>query len=382
MRYYPILRDFPELKDRLRVIETLQRLRTQLDANVPTKDSEHHLLLGTWNIRDFGKINRRGYGDRLPETHYYLAEIISRFDIVAVQEVNEMEEWDRLMYILGPDWDFIATGITDQGLGGNGERLTFVFDRRKVSFKKVMDEIVLPPKLEVGATKAKKGEKLAVRGKQFNRTPFKATFQSGWLKFDLCTVHIYYGEDSGEKLKQRVQEIEAVSTYLAKEAKESLAKGRATFLLGDFNIVHPEHETMKSLQAGGFKIPKTLALRSNVNNTKYYDQIAFMERKNLLAFVERTSDDPLKRNAGVFEIFKEVMRPQDAALYRDAMKASSNGKKIRSKAAFDKYFTDWRTYQISDHKPMWVRLQVNDSGDYLERLKTRKMFPKNKDGDA
>ncbi len=180
MRYYPLLREFPKKSDRVRVIDVLQRLRAQLDRDIPGKDSDHHLLLATWNIRDFGKLNRRGYGERLNETHYYLAEIISRFDIVAVQEVNELKEWDRLMYILGPDWDFIATGITDQAMGGNGERLTFVYDRRKVSFKKVMDEIVLPPSLEVGAVKGK-GKTIKLRGKQFNRTPFKASFQSGWL---------------------------------------------------------------------------------------------------------------------------------------------------------------------------------------------------------
>jgi len=27
---------------------------------------------------------------------------------------------------------------------------------------------------------------------------------------------------------------------------------------------------------------------------------------------------------------------------------------------------DWRTYQLSDHKPMWVRLNTNDSRAYLE----------------
>ena len=30
---------------------------------------------------------------------------------------------------------------------------------------------------------------------QFARTPFVVEFQSGWFKFILCTVHIYYGSD-------------------------------------------------------------------------------------------------------------------------------------------------------------------------------------------
>lgn len=37
-----------------------------LDAELPSKDVENYLLLATWNIRDLGKIERRGYGERLP----------------------------------------------------------------------------------------------------------------------------------------------------------------------------------------------------------------------------------------------------------------------------------------------------------------------------
>ncbi|MBK9765181.1 MAG: hypothetical protein IPO87_18035 [Flavobacteriales bacterium] len=43
---------------------------------------------------------------------------------------------------------------------------------------------------------------------------------------------------------------------MAKDAKAALKNERATFLLGDFNIVHPEHQTMEALLKSGFKIPK------------------------------------------------------------------------------------------------------------------------------
>ena len=32
-------------------------------------------------------------------------------------------------------------------------------------------------------------------------------------------------------------------------------------------------------------------------------------------------------------------------------------------------FKDWRTWQISDHKPMWVRINSNGAAAYLDRLK-------------
>ena len=105
---------------RKRAVNHLIQLRGQLDRSVPNKDIKDNLLLATFNIRDLGKRNRRGWGKRLPESWFYLAEVISRFDFVAVQEVNELEEWQHIMDILGRDWDFIATDETDPKLGAMG----------------------------------------------------------------------------------------------------------------------------------------------------------------------------------------------------------------------------------------------------------------------
>src|SRR5215204_1789852 len=144
---YALLRYRIAETERERVLRNLVALREQLSVDVPPKDAEDNLLLATWNIRDLGKINRRGYGERLPETYFYIAEVLSRFDFVAVQEVNELDEWERVTKILGPDWDWIATDVTDPGVGGNGERLTYLWDRRSVHFQNIAGELVLPTEL-------------------------------------------------------------------------------------------------------------------------------------------------------------------------------------------------------------------------------------------
>lgn len=36
--------------------------------------------------------------------------------------------------------------------------------------------------------------------------------------------------------------------------------------------------------------------------------------------------------------------------------------------ALKDYYADWKTYQMSDHKPMWVRIKSNSADDYLARL--------------
>jgi hypothetical protein len=91
----------PKRKDvAARCAQRLLALRKQLEPICKLK-SERSLLLATWNIRDFDS-NKFGYGPRLPETFFYLAEIISAFDLVAVQEVNrDLRALQTVMRILG-----------------------------------------------------------------------------------------------------------------------------------------------------------------------------------------------------------------------------------------------------------------------------------------
>src|SRR5215204_767750 len=264
---YALLRYRIAETERERVLRNLVALREQLSVDVPPKDAEDNLLLATWNIRDLGKINRRGYGERLPETYFYIAEVLSRFDFVAVQEVNELDEWERVTEILGPEWSWIATDVTDPASGGNGERLTYLYDTRKVRFRNIAGEIVLPAKLLITASvEAKRadeaGESTRVVekevGKQFRRTPFTALFQSAWFKFEICTVHIYYGDESGAKLRERIQEVDRIAHYFGKRAEKAFEDGRSLILLGDFNIVGQDHETMQALLSSGFQVPEAL----------------------------------------------------------------------------------------------------------------------------
>ena len=74
-------------EDRARTIEGLLRLRKQIASELPARSVRDSLMLATWNIRDFGG-SRLNPSPRLTESIYYMAEIISAFDLVAVQEVN------------------------------------------------------------------------------------------------------------------------------------------------------------------------------------------------------------------------------------------------------------------------------------------------------
>ncbi len=371
---YSLLRTGIADADRPRVVKNLVALREQLDRDVPAKDAEDNLLLATWNVRDLGKVNRRGFGNRLPETYFYIAEVLSRFDFVAVQEVNELEEWQRIIQILGLDYGWIATDVTDPSIGGNGERLTYLYDKRRVHFQNIAGEIVLPAKLLITSNvEPKPGhadtESVTVEqqevGKQFRRTPFAALFQASWFKFEICTVHIYYGDESGSKLQERIQEIDRIANYFGDRADNSLKVGRSLILLGDFNIVGHDHATMQALLGAGFEVPKPLRRPTNIDQSKYYDQIAFRARPGSLTYLDEEGEG----RGGAFDIFKHVFTPEQFADYEAAVRATSNCAKALQKGdTVEEYYLEWRTYQFSDHRPLWVRLRVNDSANYLKSL--------------
>jgi endonuclease/exonuclease/phosphatase family metal-dependent hydrolase len=371
---YARLRYLQPEAERKRVVRNLMTLRAQLDEEVPPKNAESDLLLATWNLRDFAKDNRKGFGERFPESHFYIAEVLSRFDFIAVQEINELDEWEKVTKILGPSWDWIATDVTE-GTGGNGERLTYLYDKRKVWFQNIAGEIVLPANLLITANvKPKEGDREKIEkeeegvGKQFRRTPFAALFQSAWFKFEICTVHIYYGAESGQPLRERVEEIRRVGHFFGKRAERNFEEKRSLIVLGDFNIVGHDHETMEALLESGFEVPKALrqAPPTNADKTMYYDQIAFRTRPGDLEYLE-TPGEGADARAGSVDIFKNLYTEGQFEEFEDQVEQSDNAEGKNGKELAD-YYLDWRTYQFSDHAPLWVRLKVNDSENYLKRL--------------
>jgi endonuclease/exonuclease/phosphatase family metal-dependent hydrolase len=338
-----------------RVLDRLLALRQQLSAEVGAHKTSDSLLLATWNIRDFDS-NKFGHGPRLPEAFHYIAETISWFDLVAVQEVNrDLAALHKVMSLLGRDWDYLVTDTTE-GSGGNEERIAFVFDRRRVQFRNVAGEVVLP-RSSIGVGDGE-GD-----GLQFARTPFVVAFQAGWFKFNLCAVHIFFGADSGAKLQRRVDEIRELAGFFSKRQDKELED---FILLGDFNIVSPEHRTMEALENEGFVIPENLKKeRTNLRGDKHYDQIALKVQEKRLEVGA----------SGVFAFADSVFRDddEDFAAYFDHMPPKQRdfeGEARRSEAAQRAYYADkWRTWQMSDHLLMWVQLKVDFTEDYLVSLK-------------
>lgn len=360
-----------------RCAERLIAIRKSL-APVRKRRSDSSLLLATWNIRDFDS-NTFGYGPRRPETFYYLAEMIACFDLVALQEVNrDLSALETLMRILGREWDYIATDTTE-GSGGNGERMAFVYNTEKVWFRKIAGEVVLPDgQLIVSKKKIKppKDQPDAAPAEvtveqQFARSPFLVTFQSGWFRFSLCTVHIYYGKASGAALKRRIAEIERLVQFFAKrqdeaskQEKDRLGQVENYILLGDFNVVSPEHKTMAALKSEGFTVPAAIDGRNvRGEGDHFYDQIAVRVK------------DPRFRvvGGGMSDMYADVFRDndEDRAIYAAFVPEEDLEKDERYRAKTpEALYRKWRTWQMSDHSPLWIEIETDFADSYLQDIAT------------
>jgi hypothetical protein len=152
-----------ETTDGRRTAEGLVRLKDAFDKEkLPRRTADHTLMLATWNIREFDSAK---YGRRDREPIFYAAEIISHFDLVAVQEVHaDLTALNTLMKYLGNWWKYVLTDVTE-GTMGNRERMAFVYDSRKINFGGLASEVVIPPV-------RRKGQKTLEPAEQLARTPF------------------------------------------------------------------------------------------------------------------------------------------------------------------------------------------------------------------
>ena len=346
MPYYAGLKQIKDATVRKRTIAGLQRLRPALVAAIPPRTATDTLLLATWNIREFDAGQKATF--RGDEAYYYIAEILSRFDLIAVQEVRDgLYPLQRLQKMLGSWWDFLVTDVT-LGASGNAERMPYLYDRRKVNFTGLAAELVLP--------KEKNGAEEPV---QMARSPYLAGFRAGWAYLTLATVHIYYGKGVAVD-PRRLAEITAFSKTLAKHAsKLSGAPQYAPdqkpvadnlIMLGDFNIFNRKDVTMEAISQAGFVVPPELQSvpGSNVDKNKHYDQIAYYQRLTRLRPTGK---------AGIFDFFEHVYRLADEPEYA-LERVTKPGRS----------FKDWRTFRMSDHLPMWIELCIDDGDAYLDSL--------------
>ncbi len=329
--------------------EKTERRKKRTDLRVPPKQ-DGHLLLATWNIREF---DSESYGWRSDEAMLYLAEIVSRFDLVAVQEVRRsLGALEKLVGILGDGWRYVVTDLVQYKTAGNYERLAYLYDSHSVGFRGLAGELTLAP------SKKRDGSYHSFR---FARDPYIVGFRSGWFRFCLVTVHILWGKGSAD-YPARVREIDAVARAVKARVVSKHAWSDHHVLLGDFNIFKTRHKTFRALRVRGFVVPRALqTLPSNAMRTKHYDQIAFMTQS-----LGRLVDEK-QPECGVFDLFSVVYRDADQGVYSDEFTPF-----VKPGSEPADVYRLWRTYQMSDHLPMWIHLRTDHAEEYLRDFRPKR----------
>lgn len=306
----------------LQVEEEIRKLNQAMDLALPSKELDKNVLIGTWNIRSFGGLTEKWEAAETDspkrDLHSILsiAAILSRFDIIAVQEVKgNLKAFRHTLKILGSHWSFILTDVCG-GEEGNDERLAFLFDTRKVKLSGLACELVVPNEQ---TTKIKEG----AFSRQFSRTPYAVGFMVDGKTFILVSLHIIYGKHPGE----RTPELKAIAEWMRSWATQVNSFDQSLIVLGDFNIDRKGDERYEAFVSTGLKVPIDLHEVGRTvydDSTKFYTQIAWFEdHRN----VPKLS---LKyKNGGVFNFGSHVML----------------------KRGYSPTQLSWR---ISDHLPLWA----------------------------
>ena len=312
------------------VRDDLAALSAVLDA-IPRKIAGENLLIGTWNIRAFGDLTKAWAskaGDS-PRRDFHacvlIAEVLSRFDIVAVQEVKaNLRALRHTLKKMGPDYGFVMTDV-NYGAPGNGERLAYIFDSRRVKLSGLACELVVPEDIDTPfATPVNAFQR------QFVRTPYAVSFQAGEQTVVLVTLHVLYGDAS----QDRVAELTGIAKWLRRWAEQEDDYGHNLIAMGDFNIDRHGDPLWQAFTSTGLTpapdlltVPRTLSSSLEQPNLKsFFDQIAW------------------------FETVKG--KPYLSLKYRKAGGVNFQGAVLKT---LNRTELSWR---LSDHYPLWVEFEL------------------------
>lgn len=361
LKYYDGDPDYPNKQSW--IAGRLLALRRDLYERIGRERAPNSLIIGSWNIRAFDDGT-----PRLDESYHYIAEIISNFDICAIQEVKtNLAPLKRLVDLLGPNWDYFVNDASTHK-GGNNERMAFVYNTNKVFFRHLVGEIVMDEE-DLG------------HDQLIARTPFFAAFQASWFRFTLVSAHIIFGGESDEEKQMRANEIELISKSLLSRARK---EDQVYIFLGDMNIDGqdgPLMSALKDAKSGSSKLDVPAFPPTNLNGNRFYDQIAFTtkgkaSRKTKLlrhgsfdwrrAVFGRWPGDDFPADPGEGPD-RAISDAEHLAHYEPICVAQRAAAGKDPYADFSKSYKTWTSFEMSDHLPIWVELEVDYSDEYLER---------------
>ena len=288
--------------ERARTLSGLARLRPALVNEVPRRLKDN-LLVANWCLNKFGRRAPRG------EALFYMAQILSAFDVISLQKIDRhLESLRALLEIMGPEWGYFITDITEGTLGSN-ERFAILHYQPRVSFEHISGE------------------------------PLLAGFRAGDFRFRMCAAHIHFG--SGNP-KPGIRECETLARFLKRVAGRD---GENIVLAGNFNIRSADSPAVQAFRSEGFEVPP-----EHIHPTSAYRPDGFHD---LIGLLVNASGVVTIGRSGSFLPFGHVLRESDTEAYAYAVPDDG----MRQAETFKR----WRTEQLSDHLPLWMELKFSES---------------------
>lgn len=313
--------------------EEINNLRQHKQARqIPNKD-DSHLLIATWNLANFGIQQRRDDDIKL------IAEIVSWFDVIALQEVRQnLIDLKNLLSFLHPNYKTVYTDAS-----GNNERMVFIYDSSIIKTRELVGEVAPYPSdlknIKLGGVTAKFDG--------FDRNPFVQSFVWKTLEFCLVNVHLYFGssKDTKKSMERRQLETYALARWAKMQEEVKYNAESDIILLGDYNLPHmkeddPIYSTLKKfgiiLTEHSTQIGATLPseAKSRTTDVFQYDQIAFFPN----------TSHHYTGETGTFDF--------DGVIFKKLWQEVEEKKKKQSQ------FNGYVKYYLSDHRPLWGRFKL------------------------
>ncbi len=277
------------------------------------------LLLGSWNIANLGDAAQV----RDDRDIALIAEVLTWFDLIAVQEVKEnLLDLNRVLALM-PGYEAVFSDQT-----GNEERMVFVYDTARVARLALAGEIDVSPS-------DKRYVKLpgtAQKFTGFDRAPYAVAFVCDGFVVTVVNVHLFFGSGSLHSVNRRALETYAIGRWADLRQKRGRAFSKNVVVIGDMNMPRAEvgDAVYDALIARGLHIPVHQSrIGTTITEGKHYDQLAFLPGDAGVAY----------ETDGVFDF--------DGAVFADLWQA-------RTPSEFEAYLR----YHLSDHRPIWAQFRT------------------------
>jgi hypothetical protein len=243
---------------------------------------------------------------------------------------------DRLIRILGPEWDYLATDLSAGPTGGN-ERFAILYYRPRVMFANVSGELLLPHGINADP-------KLLVRN------PFVTSLRAGSFKFRSCVVEMPNDDARDRKQNPRENEGRTLAEFLALNSERF---HEHYLLMSAAEFAGNDSPTIQAFASRGFSIQAhPVRARSSTHLGLIGIRMAD-EKGGIRARIRRS---------GSLNLYDHLYREEDFLIYEPVVTQSRRRfESLGGSVSADNdswYRRSWRYRQLSRQNPLWLEIEI------------------------